>query len=111
MALHNQTIPDDEIWIKIGRDHGGDSLKLLLEVANVDNPNSKDNTFLIRMVECKDSNENLRKILEHVKDQLNALDAMTWNDKNLRVFLFGDYDFFFLKLCGISGAKSFHPCL
>ena len=90
MALHNQTIPDDEIWIKIGRDHGGDSLKLLLEVANVDNPNSKDNTFLIRMVECKDSNENLRKILEHVKDQLNALDAMTWNDKNLRVFLFGD---------------------
>ena len=90
MTWHNQTIPDDEIWLKIGRDHRGDSFKLVLEVTNVDNPNSKDNTFLIRMVECKDSNENLRKILEHVKDQLNALDAMTWNDKNLRVFLFGD---------------------
>ena len=50
------------------------------------------------------------KILDPVKDQINALDAMTWNDKNLRVFLFGDYDFL-LKLYGISGAQSFLPCL
>ena len=73
------------MWIKIGGDHGGDSIKLVLEleVANVDNPNSKDNTFLIRMVECKDSNKTLRKIQDPVKDQINALDAMTWNDKNL----------------------------
>ena len=71
------------MWIKIGG----------LEVAEVDNPNSKDNTFLIRMVECKDSKENLRKMLDPVKDQINALDAMTWNNKNLRVFLLGNYDF------------------
>ena len=45
-----------------------------------------------------------------MKDQINALDAMTWNNKNLRVFLCGDYDFL-LKLYGISGAQSFHPCL
>ena len=90
LTWHNQTIPDDEIWIKIGGDHEGDSFKLDLKVANVDNPNSKDNTFLIRMVECEDSNENLRKILVPVKDQINALDAMAWNDKKLRVFLFGD---------------------
>ena len=50
------------------------------------------------------------KILDPVKDQINALDAMTWNDKNLRVFLFGDYDFL-LKLYGISGVQSFHPYL
>ena len=62
------------------------------------------------MVECKDSNENLRKIFDHVKDQIIALDAMTRNDKNLRGFLFGDYDFL-LKLYKISGAQSFHPCL
>lgn len=85
LTWHNQTILDDEIWIKIGGDHGGDSFKLVLEVANIENPNSKENTFLIRMVECKDSNENLRKILDPVKDQINALDAMTWNDKNLSV--------------------------
>ena len=41
MTWHNQTIPDDEIWIKIGADHRGDSFKLVLEVANVDNPNSQ----------------------------------------------------------------------
>ena len=76
------------MWMKVGGDHEGDSFKLVLEVANVDNPNSKDNTFLIHMVECKDSKENLRKMLDPVKDQINALDAMTWNDKNFRVFLF-----------------------
>ena len=76
------------MWIKIGGDHGGDSFKLVLEAADVDNRNSNDNTFLIRMVECKDSKENLRKMLDPVKDQINALDAMTWNDKNFRVFLF-----------------------
>ena len=41
LTWHNQTIPDDEIWIKIGADHRGDSFKLVLEVANVDNPNSQ----------------------------------------------------------------------
>ena len=40
------------------------------------------------MVECKDTDKNLRKILDPVKDQINALNAMTWNHKNLRVFLF-----------------------
>ena len=73
------------------------------------------------MVECKDSNKNLRKILDPVKDQINALNAMTWNHKNLRVFLFWERqepqsvpfrDNFLLKLLyGISGAQSFHPCL
>ena len=53
LTWHNKTISDDEIWIKIGADHGGDSFKLVLKVANVDNPNSKDNTFLVHMLECK----------------------------------------------------------
>ena len=47
LTWHNQSIPDDEIWIKIGGDHGGDSFKLVLEVANIENLNSKENTFLI----------------------------------------------------------------
>ena len=61
LTWHNQSIPDDEIWIKIGGDHRGYSFKLILEVANVDNPNSKENTFLILIVECKDGNEILEK--------------------------------------------------
>ena len=52
MTWHNQTIPDDEMWIQIGGDYGGDNFKLVLELANIDNPKSKDNTFLICMVEC-----------------------------------------------------------
>ena len=35
---------------------------------------------------------------------------MTWNGKTIKLFLFGDYDFL-LKLYGISGAQSVHPCL
>ena len=77
---------------------------------------------MIRLVECKDSNENLRKILEHVKDQLNALDAMAWNDKNLRVFLLGVYDLLlnckeflepkvFIHVFGLRPLKSKHRSL
>ena len=120
LTWHNQTIPDDEIWLKIGRDHRGDSFKLVLEVAEVDDPNSKDNIFLIRMVECKDINENLRKILDPMKDQIHALGAMTWNDKNLTVFLFGDYDVkrtgflepkVFIHVFGVRSLKSKHRSL
>ena len=103
-------IPKDEVWIKIGGDHGGNSFKLVLQIANVDNPNAKESTFLVRMVECRDSVENLRKILGPVREQINRLDGMIWKEKSLRVFLFGDYDFL-LKLYGISGAQSCHPCL
>ena len=31
-------------------------------------------------------------------------------EKKVRVFMFGDYDFL-LKMYGISGAQSYHPCL
>ena len=33
-------ISDDEIWVKVGGDHGGGSFKLAVQVCNLDNPNS-----------------------------------------------------------------------
>ena len=45
MTWHNQTIPDDEIWIQIGWDYGGDNFKLVLELANIDNQNQRTILF------------------------------------------------------------------
>ena len=82
----------------------------MLQVANVRNPNSKHNTCLLTVVECKDTPDNLRRILSPYKDQTETLKTMQWDGKRVWLFLFGDYDFL-LKLYGLSGAQSVHPCL
>ena len=51
LTWHDGGIPSDEIWLKIGGDHGGNSFKLSLQVLNVQNPNAKDSTFLICLSE------------------------------------------------------------
>ena len=43
LTWHNDTIPQDEIWVKMGGDHCGGSFKLTLQIANIANPNSKHN--------------------------------------------------------------------
>ena len=110
LTWHDGSIPSDEIWLKIGGDHGGNSFKLSLQVLNVQNPNAKDSTFLICLVECKDSVQNLKAILEPFRDKISSLSQQMWNEKRLRLFLFGDYDFV-LKLYGLSGPQAVHPCL
>ena len=110
LTWHDGAIPDDEIWVKIGGDHGGGSFKLMLQIANLHNPNSKFNTCLIQMVECKDSAENLRRLLGPMRDELSSLKSMKWRGKQLKLFVFGDYEFL-TKLYGLSGAQATHPCL
>ena len=39
-------MPENEVWIKIGGDHGSISFKLCLQVCNVEKPNSKENTVV-----------------------------------------------------------------
>ena len=110
LTWHNDTIPRDEVWIKIGGDHGGESFKMMLQVANIISPNAKQNTHLVCIVDCKDTPENIREVLLPMKTQITNLQKMMWNEKKIRLFLFGDYDFL-LKMYGISGAQSTHPCL
>ena len=76
LTCHDGAIPDDEIWVKIGGDHGGGSFKLMLQIANLRNANSKFNTCLIAMAECKDYAENLR-MFGLLKDQISALQTLT----------------------------------
>lgn len=112
LTWHNGTIPQDEIWLKLGGDHGGGSFKLCLQVANLEHPNSKHNTFLVGIFEEKDSVENLHRVLGNnvIQNEISTLQSMVWRDKKVRLFLCGDYDFL-CKLFGLSGARGFHPCL
>lgn len=110
LTWFNDSIPEDEVWVKIGGDHGGGSFKVMLQVANLQQANSKHNTNVITLVECKDTPENLRRILGPYKDQLAHLQTMQWRGKRLRLFFFGDYEFL-TKVYGLSGAQAIHPCL
>ena len=82
----------------------------MLQIANLPKPNSKHNTFLLYIVNCKDSQHNLKIMPSPYKEQISRLQSMKWRGKTLRVFLFGDYDFL-LKLYGLSGAQAVHRCL
>ena len=72
--------------------------------------NSKLNTFLLIMVACKDSHSNLKKVPKPYKKQIKDLQNTQWQGKQIRVFLFGDYDFL-LNIYGTSGAQTVHPRL
>ena len=53
-------IKDNEIHVKIGGDHGGGSFKMSYQVANTNNPNSKENTIIFSTFEAKDYRVNLK---------------------------------------------------
>ena len=59
LTRHDGAIPDNEVWVKIGGDHGGGSFKYTLQIANLKNTNSKHNTCLLVILDCKDSPDNL----------------------------------------------------
>ena len=110
MTWHDGQIPENEMWIKLGADHGGGTFKVMMQIANVRNPNSKHNTSLLIMAPCKDTPANIRQILRPYCQQLSTLGGMQWRSKTMRLFVFGDYDFL-LKAYGLSGPQGVHPCL
>ena len=104
----DNNIPQDEIWVKVGGDHGGEFFKFMLQIANTPHANSRDNTILITIVNCKDSFPDLKQILKPFYRPLHGLEKTT--EKKICTFLFGDYDFL-QKIYGLSGAQAAHPCL
>lgn len=108
LTWHGNAIPDDTIWVKVGGDHGGGSFKMCLQIANVQSPNSKHNTFMICLVNAKDSRYNLREILCTYRKQIDALQGTTWKDKKFEVHMFGDYDDFLCNVYGLSGAAGIY---
>lgn len=103
-------IPEEEIWLKIGGDHGGGSFKLCLQILNIPNPNAKGNTHVILYMPARDIYENLEAVLLPMANQIRQVQLMTWEGKEIKVFLCGDYEFL-CKVYGISGARGTHCCL
>lgn len=97
-------IPSNEIQIKIGGDHGQNSFKMGYQVANISHPNRKENTTIFSIFEAKDSISNLRTCLGRYCSQIDMLQKQTWNQKTIRVFLYGDYEFL-CAMYGLSGAS------
>ena len=69
---------NNEIHIKLGGDHGGNSFKSCYQVCNTQNPNSKDNTVVFSIFEAKDYRANLKTGLQRFKSQIDELQAMEW---------------------------------
>lgn len=73
LTWHQGTIPEDEIWVKIGGDKGGGSFKMSFQVANISTPNPPENTIVFLMYEGPDSYANLSITLQRFIDQIGAL--------------------------------------
>ena len=103
-------IPDDEIHLKIGGDHGAGSFKMSFHVGNVSNPNKPENTVIFSITEAKDYKVNLTLCLERFKAHIEQFNKIKWQNKKFGIFLFGDYEFL-CSMYGLSGGSGRYPCL
>jgi hypothetical protein len=71
-------MPKEEIWLKLGGDKGGGSFKMMLEVANIANPNSRRDTSVICVYESSDTAPNLHIALEKYKEQVESISNTSW---------------------------------
>ena len=110
MLVWEDGMPDDEVWIKVGGDHGGKSFKLCLQICNVRKPNAKQNTFVIACMPAKDVHENLATLATIYKEQIKTLQNERWKKKKIKLFMFGDYAFL-SSMFGLSGARGKFFCL
>ena len=101
--IHSFITPG-EVHVKIGGDHGGNSFKMCYQIANIKNPNRKENTVVFSLFEAKDSRSNLRVCLARFQPQVNMLQSVKWENNSVRVFMYGDYEFL-SAMYGISGAN------
>ncbi|XP_065665062.1 uncharacterized protein LOC105850185 isoform X2 [Hydra vulgaris] len=108
--IKHDGIKNDEIHIKIGGDHGGGSFKMSYQIVNQDQPNSKSNSIVLSTFEARDYRTNLKVGLSRYTLQVDEIQKMIWQNHNVRVFIFGDYDFL-CSVYGITGASGRHCCL
>ena len=111
LTWHGESgIPEDEIWVKLGGDHGKGSMKICVQIANVEKPNARENTHVVAWVYAKDTHDILKEMCIYLNPELKKLKGKTWNGKRFRIFLFGDY-LFLCAIYGLSGQAGKFPCL
>ena len=112
LTWHDGAIPENEVWVKVGGDHGQGRLKFNLAIVNTKNLISMDNNVLIGMAGVKDPIEKMEIIFDSIRKELAHVEKPVWDGKQIKLFffLFGGYDFL-CKIYGISGACGNYPCL
>ena len=78
MTRHNDIIPEDEVWIKLGGDKGGGTFKMCFQPLNVMCPNSPENTCVFSLFEAPDTYTNLYICLERYIEEIDELQYKTW---------------------------------
>ena len=102
--LQHSFIPNDEIHVKIGGDHGDDSFKMGYQIANVENPNRPSNTVTFCFFYGKDTRTNLKTCLSKFKPHISMLQKVKFENRPIRVFMYGDYEFL-STMYGLTGAN------
>ena len=64
ISWHDGALPSDEIWVKIGGDHGGGSFKFSFQIVNAVRPNSVRNTIPFLVFAAPDSANNLATLIK-----------------------------------------------
>ncbi len=77
----HEIIPPEEIWVKIGGDKGGSSMKTSFQICNVRNPNSVQNTCVFAVFQAPDTSTNLHVALDRFTDQIASLQRAMWRYK------------------------------
>ena len=81
-------MPKEEVWVKLGGDHGGGSLKLSLQIANTFHANAVRKTIPFLVFAAPDSVDNLATTIKPYTAQVEQLQSTMWEDKVIRcIFL------------------------
>ena len=86
LTWHDGTIPDDEIWLKLGGDKGGGYFKMNFQIINTPAPNSVHNTCVFSYFEASDTLSNLHVALDRFRGEVANINTMKW--KYERTFLY-----------------------
>ena len=78
LTWHDNRIPENEIWIKLGGDKGGTSFKMNFQIMNIANPNSVSNTCVFVAYQASDTTFNLHIALDRYSDQIIDLQDSEW---------------------------------
>ncbi len=111
LTWHGGKIPEDQIWVKLDGDKGGDisTTKCGFQIVNVEKPNSPANHVLICQFPAADSMHNLEVALERFGPEIPEIKAAVWNGKSLKLFIAGDLDWYY-KNEGLGGGSGMCPC-
>ena len=76
LTNHGGTIPQDELWFKLGGDKGRGSFKFNIQLVNISQPNSVKKTKLLAVFKAGDSTTNLHTALDRYRQHIEEAQGM-----------------------------------